>query len=310
MFGRKNKREEQIKETFAQVLEYKEGCESRISSIEQCGEHMQEDVVQLLENANALVDYAMQNVEEESSVLHYIDDFSKDLQTVLEEYKQLTELVKQHHEDVVELVEENKHYTTPAKYLSEAPAVFRKEYQSYAEKMKEMAENGRRMSVMALNAAIEAGRIGEAGKQFVAISEEIRQNALGYEKTAIAMQEELEEAQKRLDEVEEFVHRFVTLIKDGNIATTRLMKKSMKLNNKVKNATERDFSEDMVSIRDHIVAMRNLDEEIGKTCERDQIQLNDVKEELLTQKNECRELESDISFLFEEVQRRNLLKYF
>ena len=107
-----------------------------------------------------------------------------------------------------------------------------------------------------------------------------------------------------LDEVEEFVHRFVTLIKDGNIATTKLMKKSMELNKKAKRTVDRDFAEDMISMRDHIVAMRNLDEEISKTSERNQIQLTDVKEELLAQKKECREFESDISFLFEEVQKK------
>lgn len=304
MFGRKNKREEQIKEAFAQVLEYKEACESRVTCIEESSEHMQEDVKQVLENINTLSDYAMQNIEEESALLHKVDDFSKDMQTVLEDYTELTELVKQHHESVVALVEENKHYTTPAKYLSEAPAAFRKDYQEYATKMGTLAENGRQMSVMALNAAIEAGRMGESGKQFVAVSEEIRQTALDYEKVAIAMQEELMEAQKRLDEVEEFVHRFVTLIKDGNIATTKLMKKSMELNKKAKRTVDRDFAEDMISMRDHIVAMRNLDEEISKTSERNQIQLTDVKEELLAQKKECREFESDISFLFEEVQKK------
>ena len=304
MFGRKNKREEQIKEAFAQVLEYKEACESRVASIEESGEHMQEDVKQVLENTNMLSDYAMQNIEEESALLHKVDDFSKDLQTVLGDYTELMELVKQHHESVVSLVEENKHYTTPAKYLSEAPATFRKDYQEYATKMGTLAENGRQMSVMALNAAIEAGRMGESGKQFVAVSEEIRQTALDYEKAAIAMQEELMEAQKRLDEVEEFVHRFVTLIKDGNMATTRLMKKSMELNKKAKCTVDRDFAEDMISMRDHIVSMRNLDEEIAKTSERNQIQLADVREELLAQKKEGREFESDISFLFEEVQKK------
>lgn len=304
MFGRKNKREEQIKAAFAEVLVHREDCESRITSMEKSREHMQEDVNQVLENTKALADYAMQNIETESGVLHKIDDFSKDLQVVLEEYKQLAEMVKEHHESVVSLVEENKHYTTPAKYLSEAPATFRKEYQSYAAGMEEMAENSRQISVMALNAAIEAGRMGDGAKQFVAVSEEIRQTALAYEKKALAMQEELEAAQKRLDEVEEFVHRFVTLIKDGNVSTTRLMKKTLELNKKAKNATDKNLSEDMVEIRDRIVAMRNLDEEIAKTTERNQIQLSDVKEELSTQKKECRELESDITFLFDEAQKK------
>lgn len=305
MFGSKrNKIEEQIKGAFAQILEQRGEFEERVNSIEESGKQMHADVSQVMENTNDLAEYAMQNVEEESTLIHNIDNFSKELKSAMDEYTQFTEMFKKHHEAVTNLVEENKHYTTPSKYLTEAPALIRQDYQSYEAKLDELAENSRQMSVMALNAAIEAGRMGSTGKQFVATSEEIRQNALSYEKTVLAMKEELQKSQEQINELEEFVFRLVSLIKDGNVGTTRILKKSMEINKAIADSSMHDFSEDVIGIRDKVVAMRNLDEAIVKSSERNKIQLSDIQEEILTQKKDLRELESDLSYILDEAQAK------
>lgn len=305
MFGsKKNKKEEQIKQAFAHIQEQKEEFEVRVNSIEDGGERLQADVGQLVDSTTNVAEYAMQNIEEESILMHDMDDFSKKLKTVGDEYSQIAEMVKQHNDAVTNLVEDNKHYTTPSKYLTEAPAMIRQDYQSYEEKADELAESGRQMSVMALNAAIEAGRMGVAGKQFVAATEEIRQTALGYEKTALTLKEELQEAQGRINELEEFVFRLVTLIKDGNVSAGKLLKKSTELNKMVADCSMRDFSEDMIGMRDKVVTIRNLDEEIAKSSERNKIQLSDIQEEIQLQKKELREMESDLMQLFDEAQEK------
>ncbi|MBR2046073.1 MAG: methyl-accepting chemotaxis protein [Agathobacter sp.] len=305
MFGsKKNKIEEQIKAAFAQISDQKEVFETRVTSMDAGIRQVGENVTQVVENTNDMADFAMQNIEEESALLHDIDEYSKELKLAVDSYQQLAEKLKEQNDAVINLVEENKHYTTPSKYLTEAPSMIRADYKSYEEKMDELADGGRQMSVMALNAAIEAGRMGDMGKQFVSASEEIRQTALGYEKDALAIKEELEKAQERIDELEEFVLRLVSLIKDGNVSTTRLMKKSMELNKMLDASPMRDFSEDMIAMRDKVVAMRNLDEEIGKAGERNKIQLSDIQEELENQKNDLRELESDVSYIIDEAQSK------
>lgn len=305
MFGnKKNKIEEQVKEAFAKINEQKEVFETRITSLDAGVKQMRENVSQVVENTNDLAEYAMQNIEGESTLLHDMDEYSKELKSGVDFYVEITEKLKEQNEAIINLVEDNKHYTTPSKYLTEAPAMIKADYQSYDKKMDELAEAGRQMSVMALNAAIEAGRMGTTGKQFVAASEEIRQTALGYEKEALLMKEELKNAQERINELEEFVHRFVSLIKDGNVSTTKLMKKSMEINKMLKSSPMRDFSEDMILMRDKVVALRNLDEEIAKAGERNKISLGDIQEELENQKNDLRELESDVTFIIDETQSK------
>lgn len=301
MFGRKNKIQEQIKEALAQINQHKEDFENRMSSVDERGKQMQEDISQVMENTASMTDYAMQNVELESVLIHTMDGFSEEFQSALKEYQQIAEMVKENYEAVTNLVEENKHYTTPSKYLTEIPGKFRQEYQGYERKTEVLAESARQMSVQAVNAAVEAGRMGETGKKFVVASEELRQMALDYEKLALSMKEELEASQERVQELEEYVMRLVSLIKEGNVGTTRLMKKYMTLHKAVESCTMREFSEDVALMRDKVVSMRNMDEEMLKASERNKIQLTDIQEELQNQKQELRELDSDLAYLFEDT---------
>lgn len=301
MFGRKNKIKEQIKEAFEQINQHRGDFESRMSSVDECGKQIQEDISQVMENTMSMTEYAMQNVEEESVLLHTMDTFDGEFKTALEEYQQIADMVMENYEAVMNLVEENKHYTTPSKYLKEIPGKLRQEYQSYEKKADGLAESARQMSVQAINAAVEAGRMGETGKKFVAASEELRQMALDYEKSALSMKEELEASQERTKELEEYVLRLVSLIKEGNVGTTRLMKKYMALHKGVESCSMRDFSDDVTLMRDKVVAIRNLDEELLKSSERNKIQLTDIQEELQTQNEELRELDSDLAYLFDDA---------
>ena len=305
MFGnKKNKIEEQIRDVFSQITEQRETFEQGVTQIEEGEKRIFSDVCQVLENTNELANHAMLNIEEESALIHSIDDFSRDLRIAAEEYTQVTDLVRQEMEAITELVEANKHFTSPSKYLTEAPATLKQANESYKEQLDQMAEYGRQMGVMALNAAIEAGRMGEPAKQFVSVSEEIRQTAFVYEKAAVSMKEELIASQAKVSELEDTIHRLIGLLKDSNMGTARLLKKCQETNNVIKNASMRDFSDDMILMRDKVVAMRNLDEEVAKCAERNQIQLCDIQDEVQVQKQSVVELESDLSHLFDTAQEQ------
>lgn len=72
------------------------------------------------------------------------------------------EQVKGQNEKVVEIVENNKHFTTPMKHISEAPQALREMRQALGERAERMEELSKTMGVLALNSAIEAGRMGRA----------------------------------------------------------------------------------------------------------------------------------------------------
>ncbi len=301
MFGNKKNKiiKEQRRILLAQITENKEGFDADVTQMEESGKRIQADISQVIDNSSSLVEHAMLNIDEESKLLQTIDVLSENLKTAAEAYDNLRLLIGKQLEATTALVEENKHYTSPAKYLSEVPGNLRAASVSYTGQLLQMEEDGRRMSVLALNAAIEAGRMGEEGKQFVAASEEIRQTALEFEKKAVVMREELEHSQERIAELEDIVGRLVALMKENNMGTTRLLKKCQESSRAMEKAAMRNFSEEMILVRDKVVGLRNLDEEIAKCGERNKIQLGDVQEEVLSQENQLKELESDISYMLD-----------
>jgi len=305
MFGiGKNKFEEYIRICLDEVKGQRHVFDADVARVEGIRKEVYKDICQVMENTNDLAVYTMQNIEEESSLIHTIDEFSKELRVSVKEYDQLKEALAEQMVAVTSQVEENKHFTTPAKYLSEAPATLKQTCQTYDERLDEMAENGRKMGVLALNAAIEAGRLGDSGKQFVAAAEEIRQTAVEYEKTAQQLKEEVEANRQKIAEMEEVIMRMISLVKESNKGTTRVFKKCQDVAKLLQKSTMRDYSDDMISIRDKVVGIRNLDEEVAKCTERNKIQLSDIQEELQNQKKEMAEMESDLSHLLDTLEEQ------
>ena len=119
------------------------------------------------------------------------------------------------------------------------------------------------------------------------------------------MREELENSKERIAELEDVVGRLVALMKENNMGTTRLLKKCQESSKAMEESIMRDFSNDMILIRDKVVGLRNLDEEIAKCGERNKIQLSDVQEDVTSQKNQLAELESDISYMLDLLEEQS-----
>lgn len=305
MFGNKrNRKEEQIRDVFDRIYQKRVTFETSVGQVEEGRKRVYNDICQVMTNTNELTTHAMLNIEEESKAIHDIDVFSKELREAVGEYAQLKDEVEQQYKTATALVEENKHFTSPAKYLSEVPNALRQNCQSYEQQLEEMTDYGKRMGVLALNAAIEAGRLGESGKGFVLAAEEIRQTAVSYEKAAISMKEEVAASKEKIAEMEDTISRLIALLKENNVGTAKLFKKCQETQKFMEQSRMRDFSDDMIVIRDKVVNMRNLDEEIAKCTERTQIQLSDIQEDLQNQKQELAEMESDLLHLLDTAEEQ------
>ena len=302
MFGSKRKRDEQIRDAFDHIYQQRVNFETSVGQVEKGRERVYNDICQVMTSTNELTTHAMLNIEEESKAISEIDTFSRELMGAVDEYLQLKSNVDEQVKTAIALVEENKHFTSPAKYLIEVPNALKQNCQSYEKQLDDMTDYGKRMGVLALNAAIEAGRLGESGKNFVLAAEEIRQTAVSYEKTAVAMKEEVEASRAKVAELEETIVHLISLMKESNVGTAKLFKKCQETQNAIGKSSMRDFSEDLILIRDKVVNMRNLDEEIAKCAERNKIQLSDIQEDIQGQKKELAEMESDLLHLLDSAE--------
>ncbi len=304
MFGRRNKKEEHIRNMFDYIYQQRVTFETSVGQVEEGRERVRKDLDQVVTNTTDIVNHAMNNIEEESALIHDIDEFSKVLSSGLEEYGQFKKEIQEQLQVAAELIEGNKHLTTPSKYLSEVPNTMKETYASYEGHLDDMVNYGKQMGVLALNAAIEAGRLGEGGRSFMMAAEEIRQTAVNYEKAAEDMKAEVVASHEKIEELEETISHLIALLRENTIGAAKLFKKCQETKNSMEQKGVLDYSDDLIAIRGRVVNIRNLDEEIAKTGERNQIQLSDIQEDIQSQKQEVTEMESDLLHLLDVAEEQ------
>ena len=211
-----------------------------------------------------------------------------------EAYEAAVEHIRGQQERVMALVEENKHFTSPSKYLSELPVALHNENQEHRKKLAQMSDFSKQMGVLALNAAIEAGRMGESGMQFVTAAEEVRQYAGNYEEALSEFRAELDASDKRISELEETIHHLVSLLKDNNVATGKLLKSNEKAVKLLENPDILAFSDEVSQWKEQIVGLLNVDEEVLKAKERNRLQLEDIEGEIQLQNQKQEEISQSL----------------
>lgn len=205
-------------------------------------------------------------------------------------------------ECIMEIVENNKHFTTPMKYITEAQTVCREERQQLLERAGRMMDLSKNMSVLALNAAIEAGRMGEAGSRFITAAEEIRTFSENYEREAREMQAQLAQSEARNAELEEQVRHLNELLKENNISMSRLYKDSAQ-NMAAYEGSQVDIrnliQEDVLGRMD---ALRQAEQENAKSQEQMLERLDSVWSEIEEYKSSADELETLWKELYQSIQ--------
>ena len=153
-------------------------------------------------------------------------------------------------------------------------------------------------------AAIEAGRLGEDGRQFVETAEDIRTYAANYDKVIAQTRLQLEQSDERLSELENQVHHLITLLKENNIATAKLMNLCQDAVNKSDALNHNSLMDDFIEIQNKMSTLRNADEEIVKSEERNRMQVDDLNEEFLAQQKNQKEIFRMIDPLYRHLIER------
>lgn len=308
MFGKKKfsreeleQAEKNIEQGNQLILEFsgkKDWVNSNYDRISQSRQQMESDMDRILEHINSASEEA-KNASEVTIVLSQdLDALYERMQTAESDYRKTKERIGEQLTECQNLVEENKHFTTPSKYLSELPNQLRACNSGYRATLSTMSEQGKQMGVLALNAAIEAGRMGEQGRQFVTAAEEIRNYSKHYEESAKELQEQLAASDAKIAEMEEVIHHLIGLLKESNMGSAHILKELSGLQKHVEQCADIDFSNDVKQMRQTVTQLRNSSEEIIKSEERSRMQMEDIAEEVESQKKSEQEVVGELQKLF------------
>lgn len=314
MFGRNKISQEEIERLknkinidnafFAEMEDQKDMFDASVAELAESYRQVAADVTQISENMNNAITLASGNAEIENNLGVIVNDYRQRVQEKELQQQAADEGFHQLLDATTRLVDANKHFTTPSKYISEFPSNYKAQNQSCRENLDQMEEVGKQMGVLSLQAAIEAGRLGEDGRQFVEAAEDIRTYAANYDKVIAQTREQLEQSDDQLNELEKQVHHLITLLKENNIATAKLMKLCQDAVNKADALSQNPLMDDFIEIQNQMSALRNADEEIVKSEERNRMQVDDLNEEFLAQQKNQKEIFRMIDPLYRHLIER------
>ena len=314
MFGRNKISQEEIERLknkinidngfFAEMEDQKDMFDASVAELAESYRQVAADVAQLSENMNNAITLASGNAEIENGLGAIINDYRERVQKKEMQQQASDEAYHRLFFFFFILVDVNKHFTTPSKYISDFPSNYKAQNQSCRENLDQMEEFGKQMGVLSLQAAIEAGRLGEDGRQFVETAEDIRTYAANYDKVIAQTRLQLEQSDERLSELENQVHHLITLLKENNIATAKLMNLCQDAVNKSDALNHNSLMDDFIEIQNKMSTLRNADEEIVKSEERNRMQVDDLNEEFLAQQKNQKEIFRMIDPLYRHLIER------
>lgn len=314
MFGRNkvSKEEfEKLKQTiqmdedfFAEVQEKQAMFDATNGENTESRRQAAKDVEQISQNISGVVELASGNVETEARLTEALRRLLEKAGQMEQEENQVRASFRGVLEETTSLVDANKHFTSPSKYLNEVPGKLRNREEKLKKYLEQMEEYNKQMGVLALDAAIEAGRLGEGSKQFVASAEAVRSYAANYDEVIGQVKQQLEDAKEETARLEEEIHRLVKLLKENNIATTRLMKSCQKAVKQADVAGEASLQPDIPAIANLVIELKNADDEIVKAEERNRMQLEDLQGEFEAQEKNQKETAQLVDPFFRHVVER------
>jgi hypothetical protein len=316
MFGRNKTTQEELEKLkkyeaiddvfFSGMEEKREMFGATVSELDESCRQAEADVAQLRENIRTAETLASDNVQIEEDLTFAIGNCRSALEEAKERQIGVNTEVRGICDHIMELVEENKHFTTPSKILNEYSTGAKNRNESLLQKLDQMQEYGKHMGVLALNAAIEAGRLGSPGKQFVGAAEDIRNYAANYDQAIADSKKEIEASSQKIEELEEQVRRLVALLKENNISTAKLMKTCSETAEHADALAESAQIDRLTEISHQVTTLRNADEEIVKSEERNRMQTEDLAAEFAAQKRHQTEIQELVDQLYHHVVERRM----
>jgi len=138
----------------------------------------------------------------------------------------------------------------------------------------------------------------------VTAAEDIRSYAANYDAVIEESRVQLKDSEKRIAELEEQMHHLIGLLKENNIATARLMKSCSDVTRQADATGEIKLSGQLSGIVNELISLRNADEEIVKSEERNRMQLEDLEEEFNAQQKNQEEIYQMVDPLYRHVIER------
>lgn len=252
MFGGKKRLEKEIEglreqnqksaALIRELLGEKDGAEKQFGELAACGQQLEKHMEQIAKDVSRAGEIASESREAAEDVHSAIIEMNYGVEGFEANHAAFLEQLKNQNEKFSEFLEQHRKYLEPLEKLCEVQEQMLEADEKAEQTLEEMKACSKNMSVLALHAAIEAGRLGEEAGDLVRAAEEVRACSENYERSAEALAGELGASRARVSELEEELQKLSRLFKECTIAMGKLY------NSTVQGVS--DYERDQVKLRE------------------------------------------------------------
>ena len=176
--------------------------EAGIKTMEGSQSELDSQMAELLETVSAAAGEAKRQNAKNRELQKQIGALADRAEKSEGSYQRSIEGIYRREKELLEMIEQGRKLTSPKEVLDLAAEGMRQEMEEMGQRIAEMGEMENQMGVLSLNAAIEAGRLGVEGVQFVEAAEKVRDLSGKYHQSASFMAEKMQKMEERLEEAE------------------------------------------------------------------------------------------------------------
>ncbi|MDD6194816.1 MAG: methyl-accepting chemotaxis protein [Lachnospiraceae bacterium] len=176
-----------------------------------------------------VVDFARDTKETADKAQETLEEVKQQMSTAREQldvicgaYAGGIDFAQRQQEALHQLQEQSKRYTGLSKTLAEISGREHTGVESLIEDMKQLHSFEGTISTLALQAAIDAGRMGEEGTPFIHTAEEIRSLASDFAGRTEEMTGKAQQLLEEYREMDKRIREFIALLKENNISLGKL----------------------------------------------------------------------------------------
>lgn len=281
----------QAEQALLGVARKKDVLEEQFARVTVSRAQMDADLSEVVEHVKFVKELADADGGRAERLYRNVIETEEEVKAVQKTQKDIVEKITVQRDKIQEIVENNKHFTTPTKYLTEFSGGLREIQGSIQEQLEKMKEFGKNMSVLSLNAAIEAGRMGEAGQNFIQAAEEVRTFSGQYEQTALEVENQVKQLEERNKELEEQMKHLANLLRENNISMGHLLKESIVCVDDYKKEQTQVNQERLEALKTAADEFRNHHQEIANRQDCILVEMEEIGKEFMEQKDCVDELE-------------------
>lgn len=157
-----------------------------------------------------------------AGIVDRMQDVNCQAQRNAQQYLDRQTFLQKQQDELIKLQEQSKHYTGLSKAISELSSEQNRGITEVDALFEGMQSFLWTMSNLALRSAIEAGRMGDAGKDYIKTAEDIRILSGEFADKMEETRKEVGKIRESCQEMNKQMHQFISLLKDNNVSLARI----------------------------------------------------------------------------------------